>query len=326
MLQQTQVGTAIPYFERFVAKLPTLAQLAAAPLDDVLALWSGLGYYSRARNLHRAAQTCVDMHASDLPRDFDSLVALPGIGRSTAGAIRAQAYGERAAILDGNVRRVLARFHGVTGWPGSAALQGTLWRHAEAHTPETRVADYTQAIMDLGATVCSRAQPRCVQCPLSANCIAYRDNLTAHLPERKPARRVPVRRTHMLIVRDRAGRVLLERRPPTGVWAELWSLPECDEIEMTAVALQRHCGIEPGKAQLLPSFRHVFSHFRLDITPLQFQVERKSPHVADSQDHGWFERDQIARLGLPSPVRKLLDDVMRNEGGERVAPSQDVRR
>lgn len=321
MLQQTQVATVVAYFERFVAALPTLADLAAAPLDDVLALWSGLGYYSRARNLHRAAQTCVDLHAGDLPHDPEKLAALPGIGRSTAGAIRALAFDDRAPILDGNVRRVLARFHGVSGWPGSIAVQRILWRHADAHTPVPRVADYTQAIMDLGATLCTRSRPRCGECPLSENCVAYRDGLTGQLPERKPARAIPTRNTSMLIVLDDASRVLLQRRPPTGVWAQLWSLPECEDIEAAANALQDRCAMMLGDAQSLPAFRHVFSHFRLDITPLRFHATRDPTRIADAPDHRWVEYDQLASLGLPAPVRKLLDGVMRKDSGEPLTHS-----
>ena len=227
MLQQTQVRTAIPYFERFAAALPTLPDLAAAPEDQVLALWSGLGYYSRARNLLRAARICIERHDGALPHDIDALSALPGIGRSTAAAILAQAFGERHAILDGNVRRVLARFHGLHGWHGSGPVQRALWNLADRHTPATRTADYTQAIMDLGATVCTRARPRCGDCPLGNACIARRDGLVEVLPTPKPARAIPERETTMLIVHDPAGRVLLERRPPSGVWGSLWSLPEC---------------------------------------------------------------------------------------------------
>ena len=209
MLQQTQVATVIGYFERFVHALPSLPDLAAAEEDTVLALWSGLGYYRRARFLHRAAQICVEQHGGELPRDFAALSALPGIGRSTAGAILAQAHGLRFAILDGNVKRVLTRYHGIHGHPGESAVEKQLWQHAQTHTPDTRVADYTQAIMDLGATLCVRSRPRCETCPLAGDCIAHRDDLTAQLPSRKPAKPTPTRATMMLILRDNQGRVLL---------------------------------------------------------------------------------------------------------------------
>ena len=302
MLQQTQVATVIPYFLRFVEKYPKLRTLAATPLDDVFALWSGLGYYSRARNLHRAAQICVERHRGALPRDFDALSALPGIGRSTAGAILAQAHGLRFAILDGNVKRVLARQHGVRGWPGNAAVQRKMWELAEALTPRERVADYTQAIMDLGATVCTRSRPRCADCPLARTCMARREGTVAQLPERKPARALPTRKTIMLLLHDRAGRILLERRPPTGVWAQLWSLPEADDADSARRRLGAHQSLQP-----LRPFVHTFSHYRLAIEPLHGLCEGK-PRIADSPDRRWLSPQDAAALGLPAPVRKLIEN------------------
>ena len=305
MLQQTQVRTVIAYFERFTAALPTLATLAAADEDRVLALWSGLGYYSRARNLLRTATLCRDRHGGELPRDLDALAALPGIGRSTAAAILAQAHGERQAILDGNVKRVLARRHGVHGWPGTTAVQRVLWSHADAHTPATRVADYTQAIMDLGALVCTRTRPRCDACPLASECVAHRDGLVAVLPQPKPARAMPTRATTMLVVRDAHGRVLLERRPPTGVWARLWSLPEIDDATQAAHALRQRHGLRTRAPRALEPFVHVFSHYRLDVTPLLCTGARPSA-VADRDDVRWQATDELDALGLPAPVRNLL--------------------
>ena len=301
MLQQTQVATVVPYFLRFVEKFASLAQLAAAPLDDVLAAWSGLGYYSRARNLQRAAQICVAQHGGELPRDFAALSALPGIGRSTAGAILAQAYELRFPILDGNVKRVLARFHGTRGWPGATATQNTLWTFADVHTPSRRVADYTQAIMDLGATLCTRAKPRCFACPLRADCNAHRDGLTALLPERKPTRALPVRKTIMLVLRDNAGRILLERRPPTGVWAQLWSLPQADDLAATR---DYHAGHDIELRPLAP-FVHTFSHYRLDVTPFSADIATPA-QVADDNERRWLHPAEAAQLGLPAPVRKLI--------------------
>ncbi|MDE2256869.1 MAG: A/G-specific adenine glycosylase [Xanthomonadaceae bacterium] len=306
MLQQTQVITVIPYFLRFVEKYPKLRALAATPLDDVLALWSGLGYYNRARNLHRAAQICVERQRGALPRDFDALAALPGIGRSTAGAILAQAHGLRFAILDGNVKRVLARFHGVRGWPGDASVQKKLWEFAEAHTPHERIADYTQAIMDLGATVCARAKPRCTTCPLKRSCVAHREGSVAQLPERKPSRALPTRKTIMLLLRDRAGRILLERRPPTGVWAQLWSLPEADSAESVRHRLGANQALHP-----LPPFVHAFSHYRLDITPLT-GVVASARGVADSPQRRWLLPDDVLGLGVPAPVRRLIASIEEN--------------
>jgi len=308
MLQQTQVATVIGYFERFVAALPDLATLAAAPPDRVLALWSGLGYYSRARNLQRAAQLCLERHDGELPRDIDALAALPGIGRSTAGAILAQAHGLRVPILDGNVKRVLTRWHGLPGWPGASAVARTLWQHADAHTPPARVADYTQAIMDLGATVCVRAAPRCEACPLADDCVARRDGLTALLPERKPAKPAPTRSTCMLLLCREDGRVLLQRRPPTGVWAGLWSLPEGETAE-AALRLARSLGLRATPFAALPGFVHAFSHYRLAVTPLRSRVSAADA-LGDHPDLHWADRPALAQLGLPAPVRRLLNETL----------------
>lgn len=310
MLQQTQVRTVIGYFERFMAALPSLDALAQAPLDRVLALWSGLGYYSRARNLHRSAQICVERFDGTLPRDVDALSSLPGIGRSTAAAILAQAFGDRHAILDGNVRRVLARYHAIAGWPGSSVVQNVLWAHADAHTPATRVADYTQAIMDLGATVCTRSRPRCTQCPLAPGCIARRDGLTATIPQRKPTRVVPHRETTMLVVRDAAGRVLLERRPPTGIWASLWSLPEICATDSAPTFLIDRFDVSAIERSTLPPFVHAFSHYRLQVSPMLLDGCTLDRRIGEADDHGWFARGALITLGLPSPVRKLLESLL----------------
>jgi len=228
MLQQTQVGVVIGYYERFMARLPALADLAGAPLDDVLGLWSGLGYYSRARNLHRAAVLVRDRHDGEMPRDLDALVALPGIGRSTAGAILAFSYGDRHPILDGNVKRVLCRYHGIEGWPGQSAVERALWALAERHTPHDGVAAYTQAIMDLGATLCVRARPPCSLCPIEADCVARREGVQARIPAPRPRRAVSRRQTAFLVLRAPRGALLPERRPPPGIRGGLWCFPECD--------------------------------------------------------------------------------------------------
>jgi A/G-specific adenine glycosylase len=308
MLQQTQVATVVGYFQRFVDALPTLRDLAAADEDTVLALWSGLGYYRRARFLHRAAQICVERHGGELPRDFAALHALPGIGRSTAGAILAQAHGLRFAILDGNVKRVLARYHGIHGHPAESAVEKQLWQLAEAHTPATHVADYTQAIMDLGATVCVRSRPRCEACPLAGDCIAHRDGLTAQLPTSKPGKRIPTRSTVMLVLRDRQGRVLLERRGPQGVWSGLWSLPEAADPDGAWRIAQQHAQIDD--AQALTPFTHVFSHYRLDIEPLLFDRATARLGIADNPQLRWCSADELAALGLPAPVRSLLLNIV----------------
>ncbi|HEV7489890.1 MAG TPA: A/G-specific adenine glycosylase [Rhodanobacteraceae bacterium] len=312
MLQQTQVRTVVGYFERFVEALPSLAALAGAPLDRVLALWSGLGYYSRARNLHRTACVCVEQHGGELPRDFDALAALPGIGRSTAAAILAQAFGQRHAILDGNVRRVLARWHGVRGWPGRTAVESALWKYAETHTPAVRVADYTQAIMDLGATVCVRSRPRCDACPLRRHCVALREGLTEELPEPKPSRTRPTRETTMLLVRDAHRRVLLERRPPTGVWARLWSLPEARDTDSARDVLHDRYAVSVESLLALGKFVHSFSHYHLRITPMLI-TGTSALRVADDGERGWFSREDLRVLGLPAPVRRLLEAAFDEE-------------
>jgi A/G-specific adenine glycosylase len=304
MLQQTQVATVIPYFQRFVAKLPSLHDLAVADEDTVLALWSGLGYYRRARFLHKAAQICVAQHDGKLPCDFDALAALPGIGRSTAGAILAQAYGLRYPILDGNVKRVLTRFHGIAGHPGEREVEKQLWQRADEHTPAERAADYTQAIMDLGATVCVRARPLCAACPVQTDCIAHREHLTAQLPTPKPGKAIPTRSTVMLILRDAEGRVLLQRRGAQGVWSGLWSLPEVEDSDSAWREAQRHAHIDD--AQSLTAFVHVFSHYRLQIQPLLFDHAAPARAIADNADLRWYATTDLPALGLPAPVRSLL--------------------
>jgi A/G-specific adenine glycosylase len=310
MLQQTQVATVIPYFLRFVEKLQNINDLAGASEDTVYALWSGLGYYSRARNLYRAAQFCVERHDGELPGDFEALIALPGIGRSTAGAILAQAFNRRHAILDGNVKRVLARYHGIDGWPGEKATENRLWALADAHTPDERVADYTQAIMDLGAAVCPRAKPRCEACPLNPGCIARRDLRTAALPTRKPAKARPTRSTVMLVLRDAHGRLLLERRAPTGVWAGLWSLPESSDEAMARSEIARTHDLDANTIVLrpLPAFTHGFSHYLLDVTPLALDLEPARAGT-DAPDRRWLQPHEAAALGLPAPVRKLIESL-----------------
>jgi A/G-specific adenine glycosylase len=306
MLQQTRVATVIPYFERFVAALPDLTALAAADEDRVLALWSGLGYYRRARHLHAAAESCVARHRGELPRDFEALAALPGIGRSTAGAILALGSGGHHAILDGNARRVLSRFHGVRGWPGERASENALWAHAESHTPAQRVADYTQAIMDLGAAVCTRSKPRCDACPQAQACLARRDGLTAVLPASRPARVLPEKQAVFVVLRDRRDRVLLQRRPPSGVWPGLWSLPEAADDHAARALATRLAGLGDVAGTALPEIRHAFTHFRLRATPREWRGVTKPRAVADNPDARWCSPAELATMGIPAPVRKLL--------------------
>ncbi len=303
MLQQTQVSTVVPYFERFMHRFPDVQSLAGAPPDDVLALWSGLGYYARARNLHRAAREIVGRHNGRFPATLEAWLALPGIGRSTAGAILAQAFGQRQPILDGNVRRVLARYHAIDGWPGDRAVQARLWQLAEAATPHRRIADYTQAIMDLGATVCGR-RPACQRCPLADDCRARAAGDPGAWPGRKPRKALPVKRTAMLILRDADGRILFERRPPAGIWGGLWSLPECPVNE----SVPRHCrdrlGICVDELSAGATFRHTFSHFHLDIVPVHGRLG-DAPGLRESGSHALCHPHDPPG-GLPSPVRDLL--------------------
>ena len=307
MLQQTQVQTVLPYFQRFVQALPDLAALASADSERVLALWSGLGYYARARNLHRAAKLCVEQHGGELPVAFEALAALPGIGRSTAGAILAQAHGLRYAILDGNVKRTLCRFHGIDGWPGTGPVEKILWELAENHLPDAQLADYTQAIMDFGATLCTRHDPACVLCPLQSDCVAVREGRVAELPQAKPGKPMPERRTLMLIVRKRDGEVLLARRPPTGVWSGLWSLPEVADHDEARVFLQRHARLDLDAGQALPLIEHGFSHYRLHIEPLLWTDAEPASAVGDNPELRWQSLARLGDIGLPAPVRKLLE-------------------
>ncbi|MGE4073706.1 MAG: A/G-specific adenine glycosylase [Lysobacterales bacterium] len=303
MLQQTQVQTVIPYFQAFLARFPDLPALAAASLDEVLAQWSGLGYYSRARNLHRAAQICALKFQGELPVDFDQLLALPGIGRSTAGAILAQAHGARHAILDGNVRRVLSRYRRVAGDPASSATQATLWQLSESLLPDARLADYTQALMDLGASVCSRTRPTCLLCPLQDDCGAHLTGAVAQFPQARVRRERPLRSCVQLWVQDSQQRLLMKRRAPTGIWAGLWSLLEAETQDAALDAL-RAAGLRPLRSNALTSLRHEFTHYSLDIQVLTVEVE--SLALTDSETR-WIAASEALALGLPQPVRRLIE-------------------
>jgi A/G-specific adenine glycosylase len=314
MLQQTRVASVIPYFERFMARYPDALALADAPLDQVLQLWSGLGYYARARNLHRAAGVVRERHAGALPSDFSALRHLPGIGRSTAGAILALACGQRYPILDGNVKRVLARFHGVDGWPGRSDVQRCLWGLAEEHTPRQRVAEYTQAMMDLGAMLCTSTNPACSICPVRGACVARRTGRTGDLPAPKPRVELAVRETCMLMLCTRDNAVLLERRPPVGVWGGLWSFPECPvDANIPRWCRERLC-CEVASPSRWPTLRHTFSHFRLDITPVHLHVERADWSVRDAGTMIWHDAPAPPPGGLPAPVQRLLSALVDEAG------------
>ncbi len=313
MLQQTQVAVVIPYFLRFLQHFPTLPDLAAADTDAVMAQWAGLGYYARARNLHAAAKRCVELHGGELPRDVDALHALPGIGRSTAGAILSQAWNDRFPILDGNVKRVLTRYHGIAGYPGLPAVEKPLWAIAEAHVAavaDGRMADYTQAQMDFGATLCTRANPACVLCPLQHDCVARRDGLVEALPTPKPGKTLPEREALALLLENAAGELLLQRRPPSGIWASLWTLPQAEsESELRAWFERQTRGRDFDAAEPMPPIVHTFSHYRLHLQPLRLRKVALRDAVRDNDDLRWVTRADLSALGLPAPIRKLLDGL-----------------
>lgn len=337
MLQQTQVKTVIPYFERFIAAFPSVDELAAAPIDTVLHQWTGLGYYARARNLHKTAQLVVDDYAGQFPNATDSLETLPGIGRSTAGAILAIAFRQRAAILDGNVKRVLARYYAIEGWPGKSAVQKQLWALAETNTPDDRSADYTQAIMDLGATLCTRSKPNCQACPLQADCQAHASATTELYPTKKPKKALPERSTYFLIISDSENRILLQQRPPTGLWGGLWCFPQCENesairetCEQIGIAFkapdqtpnpvvnpasnknphQTHATEQDYRFD--KAKRHTFSHFHLDYTPVFISLSQlKAELTTQIAEHSvtWVKAHDPGQLGLPRPVEQVLNNI-----------------
>lgn len=312
MLQQTQVSSVMAYYERFLARFPDVHALAAAPLDDVMALWSGLGYYSRARNLHRCAQQVVTEHGGAFPADPAALSDLPGIGRSTAAAIAAFAYGVRSPILDGNVKRVLARAYGIEGYPGEKRIENAMWELAQALLPaagadiHARMSAYTQGLMDLGATVCARGQPACPRCPFETDCAARLSGRERVLPQARPRKAVPTRSTLMLILRHR-DRVLLERRPPSGIWGGLWSLPQAADDASLTIYAQRF-GAQAPFAKL-NTMSHAFTHFKLEIEPRLAELTEVAALAADGDDHAWVALRDIAAYGLPAPVRRLLEGL-----------------
>jgi A/G-specific adenine glycosylase len=303
MLQQTQVATVIPYYRRFIDRFPDIKRLAVAPLEAVLKLWSGLGYYSRARNLHRAAQTVMHEHGGRFPTAYERVVALPGIGRSTAAAICAFAFGERRAILDGNVKRVLTRHFAVEGFPGNSDVETVLWRHAEALLPAENIGTYTQALMDLGARICTRRKPRCAACPVAIGCLARIKGLAHALPTPRPRKALPHRKTVMLVL-EHEGQVLLERRPESGIWGGLWSLPEASDEELQTLCLARY-GAHVDGAHALVEVEHGFTHFSLTIDPRLVCVTRLQPRVAE-HNQMWMPIDVAIGAAIPAPVRRIL--------------------
>lgn len=315
MLQQTQVAAVIPYYQRFLARFPDVAALAHAPSEEVMALWAGLGYYARARNLHACAQTVVREWSGLFPANAKGLNTLAGIGPSTAAAIAAFCYAERIAILDGNVKRVLARYFAIEGDVTSKAVEQRLWAHATQALPSAAqlkrdpdiMSAYTQGLMDLGATLCTRSQPACKTCPIQSGCEAFKQNRTQELPWPRARKIIPERSTGMLIACHQ-GKVLLEKRPDSGIWGGLWSLPEV----ASQTPSQAYCasfGLVARRTQSLPAFQHIFTHFRLTIEPVLAHVNTPdipNPHPAQL---AWIPYEQLSVLGMPTPVRKLMDGL-----------------
>ncbi|MCK9201575.1 MAG: A/G-specific adenine glycosylase [Gallionella sp.] len=342
MLQQTQVATVIPYYQRFVASFPTVAALAAATEDEVLAHWSGLGYYARGRNLHKAARIVVEKFNGEFPRKLEDLLELPGIGRSTAAAICALAYHERRAILDGNVKRVLARWCGIEGWAGNKKVEEQLWQQAESLLPREKnavipaqagiqsidqtglplsrerrpedsssasnIATYTQSLMDIGATVCTRGKPKCSECPVNADCVALNSNRIAELPAPRPKKAVPERHATFLLLMHGSD-ILLEKRPGSGIWGGLWCPPQIDDGQGVAEDYLQRNDIAVSERIDLPEFAHTFTHFKLHITPVLLRVARKPMRV---QQPGslWIDVGEALRGAIPTPVRSLLNGLV----------------
>ncbi len=306
MLQQTQVSTVIPYYHEFLKSFPNIKRLADASIDDVLRHWQGLGYYARARNLHKAAQVVRDQHKGRFPRQFDAVAALPGIGRSTAGAILSFAFGQRWPILDGNVKRVLARCFRVPGWYGQSDTMKQLWYLAESVTPADNAADFNQAMMDIGSMVCLKSNPKCEICPLKPVCSSYRHHSQAEFPQKKPKKAKPHKHTLMLLHRH-GEQLLLWRRPPSGIWGGLWSLPEVDDenaIELWQQSFMRQ--VQAPAVVQENVIRHQFTHYSLDISLAVIELPRLPQKISDEDNYAWIDFDDIGNHGLPTPVRKLL--------------------
>ncbi|MGW1442431.1 A/G-specific adenine glycosylase [Serratia rhizosphaerae] len=308
MLQQTQVATVIPYFQRFMARFPTVSQLAAAPLDEVLHLWTGLGYYARARNLHKAAQTIVAQHGGEFPTSFEEIAALPGIGRSTAGAILSLSLGQHYPILDGNVKRVLARCYAVEGWPGKKPVENRLWQISGEVTPAEGVGQFNQAMMDLGALVCTRSKPKCELCPLSNGCIAYANHSWANYPGKKPKQTLPEKTAYFLLLQQ-GERVWLQQRPAVGLWGGLFCFPQFAVRQEMELWLQQR-GLNAEHAQQLTAFRHTFSHFHLDIVPMWLPLDGAGGAM-DEGDGLWYNLAQPPSVGLAAPVERLLQQLVK---------------
>ena len=312
MLQQTQVAAAIGYFERFLKRFPDVATLAAAPADEVMRHWSGLGYYARGRNLHKAARIIVAKYQGEFPRKFEDIIELPGIGRSTAAAVCALAFHEHRAILDGNVKRVLARYCGIEGWAGDKKVEEKLWQQAETLLPQHDVAIYTQALMDMGATVCTRSKPKCVLCPVQSDCIALQTERTTKFPTPRPKKAVPERQATFLLLMH-GNDILLEKRPGSGIWGGLWCPPQFDD-EIAARDWFLRNGMSASEGERLEPFTHTFTHFKLHITPLKIELARK-PLQVEQTGSVWLDVEEALGAAIPTPVRAMLSGLIPSPSG-----------
>jgi len=317
MLQQTRVSAVIPYYLKFMQRFPTIESLGSASEDEVLHHWSGLGYYARARNLHKTAKLLVEKFQGRMPDELSALEALPGIGKSTAGAILSLGIGRYGVILDGNVKRVLCRHQQIEGWSGEAKTMQQLWPLAELHTPQQDYHFYNQAMMDLGATLCSRSTPNCECCPVHSDCQSFLSDSVQQYPRPKPKKVLPVRTTNFLLLRNVRGQILLEKRPPVGIWGGLWCFPQTDETCQVDEWLQQHFFNSALHKENQPAFRHTFSHFHLDIHPILIQLSDEIPmnaggmnQIAEAPDYTWYQPGEAHALGFAAPVQTLLNHFM----------------
>ncbi|MFW5427242.1 MAG: A/G-specific adenine glycosylase [Methylophagaceae bacterium] len=309
MLQQTQVNTVIPYYLRFIQQFPDITSLAKASVDDVLALWTGLGYYARARNLYKTAVIVTESYQGNMPSNIDDLIALPGIGRSTAGAIMALGHHQRSPILDGNVKRVLTRYAAIKGWPGNKKVEEKLWHYAEQLLPQHRYANYIQAQMDLGATLCTRSKPDCPACPIQNDCQAFSLGEPTKYPAAKPKKVIPTKQIHWLVAQSHNDELLLEQRDSKGIWGGLWSFPEVQTLAELTDYCQTNINFTTSSIQPITVIKHIFSHYKLTIHPHLIHCSANLNHVADNSKLKWYKIDEALQLGLPAPVKLLIQSL-----------------
>ncbi len=309
MLQQTQVNTVIPYYLRFIQQFPDITALAEGSVDDVLALWTGLGYYARARNLYKTAVIVTESYQGNMPSNIGDLIALPGIGRSTAGAIMTLGHHQRFPILDGNVKRVLTRYAAIEGWPGSKVVETKLWHYAEQLLPQNRFAHYIQAQMDLGATLCTRSKPNCSACPINSDCQAFIQGNPTKYPTAKPKKVIPTKQIHWVIAQSHNHELLLEQRDNNGIWGGLWSFPETKTANEFDDYCQMNINFSTNTIRSLVTIKHIFSHFKLSIHPHLINCTPNLDHIADNSKLKWYKIDEALQLGLPAPVKLLIQSL-----------------